>query len=168
MAQLPTAVIVVFALLFIVVLTLLIWTRIRISESAQRQFESWQRRELETYKRQFSELAQREALVSLEQWKVAFETEIRKDAINRSQAIIAGKVSEHLIPYMPIFPYNPKDARFIGSPIDIIVFDGADEEEVKQVIFLEIKTGTSALSTRQKQIRDAVQAARVFWREFRV
>ncbi len=78
--------------------------------------------------------------------------------------MIVGKVTEHLVPHMPVFPYNPKDARFIGSPIDLIVFDGADEGMVRDVIFLEIKTGSSSLSPRQKQIKDAIDAGRVLWR----
>jgi predicted Holliday junction resolvase-like endonuclease len=35
-----------------------------------------------------------------------------------------GKVTEHFIPDLPDFAYNPKDARFLGSPVDFIVFDG--------------------------------------------
>jgi predicted Holliday junction resolvase-like endonuclease len=69
---------------------------------------------------------------------------------------------------MSIFPYNPKDARFIGSPVDIVVFDGADEGAIRDVVFLEVKTGNNALTQRQKQIRDAIHAGRVLWRELRV
>jgi len=66
------------------------------------------------------------------------------------------------------FPYNPKDARFFGSPVDLIVFDGMDEGCVRDVVFLEIKTGSSALNARQRQIRDAITSGRVRWRELRL
>jgi predicted Holliday junction resolvase-like endonuclease len=64
--------------------------------------------------------------VQLEQWQNGVETTIRADAIRKSQSVIIGKVTEHVVPYLPEFTYNPKDARFIGSPIDLIVFDGLD------------------------------------------
>src|SRR5687768_2570911 len=72
---------------------------------------------------------------------------IRQDAIERSRYVTVGKVTEQIAPWLPDFPYNPKDARFIGSPIDMIVFDGCDEGDVKRVVFLEIKTSASGLSS---------------------
>jgi predicted Holliday junction resolvase-like endonuclease len=73
------------------------------------------------------------------------------------------------VPYLPTFTFNPKDARFIGSPIDILVFDGMDEGELRELVFIEVKTGpTATLSKRERQIREAVSAGRVTWREVRV
>lgn len=67
------------------------------------------------------------AWVHLLIWKSRYTTIIRQDAVQRSQAITAGKVHEQLIPYLPAFPYNPKDVRFLGSPVDLVVFDGLAE-----------------------------------------
>ncbi len=50
----------------------------------------------------------------------------------------------------------------------MIVFDGADADDVRGIIFLEIKTNASGLSSRQPQIRDAIKAGRVEWQELRV
>ena len=101
-------------------------------------------------------------------WKARHTGAIRLDAIQRSQAVTIGKVSEQLVPYLPDFPFNPKDARFLGSPVDLVVFDGLDEGEVRRVVFIEVKTGTSGLSGRERQVRDAIQARRVEWTELRV
>jgi predicted Holliday junction resolvase-like endonuclease len=132
------------------------------------QFEEWRLAEVDAIRQQEKETAAREADVLLQAWKITHETYFRQDAIARSQAVIVGKVSEHLIPYMQVFPYNPKDARFIGSPVDIIVFDGCNENALRDIVFLEVKTGSSSMSTRQRQIRDAVIAKRVSWRELRI
>src|SRR5947199_341960 len=43
----------------------------------------------------------RDATLQFEQWKYQSETSIRNDAIQRSQSVIIGKVTEHLIPYLP-------------------------------------------------------------------
>lgn len=64
-------------------------------------------------------------------------------------------------PYLPEFRYNPKDACFIGSPIDLIVFDGLDEGKLRKIVFVEVKSGKSTLSKREKLIRDAVEQRRV-------
>ena len=85
----------------------------------------------------------------------------------RAKLLHLGKITEHFIPYLPDFAYNPKDARFLGSPIDFIVFDGLNDGEVKGIVFVEVKTGSSALSTRERRIKDAVQSGRVAWLELR-
>lgn len=71
---------------------------------------------------------------------------------------------------MPDFVYNPKDARFIGSPVDFIIFDGLNDEtgEVKEVVFVEIKTNKSSLNTRERQVRNAIRECKVKWVELRV
>ncbi len=101
-------------------------------------------------------------------WRLTAIREIRRDAIARSAAVISGRVHEQLVPHLPGFDFNPKDARFLGSPVDFIVFDGLATGEVTQVVFLEIKTGSAGLSAREKEVREAVRNRRVEWRELRV
>jgi predicted Holliday junction resolvase-like endonuclease len=101
-------------------------------------------------------------------WKTRHTGAIRQDAIQRSLAVTVGKVSEQLVPYLPDFHFNPKDVRFLGSPVDLVVFDGLDAGAVRRVIFIEVKTGASGLSTRERQVRDAIQAGNVEWTELRV
>jgi predicted Holliday junction resolvase-like endonuclease len=102
-----------------------------------------------------------------EKWKKAEEKRIRKDAASKSRSTLTGKITEHFIPYLPEFPYDPQDARFMGAPIDFIVFDGMSEGELKEVVLVEVKTNTSGLSKRERQLRDAVKEGRVKWTEIR-
>jgi predicted Holliday junction resolvase-like endonuclease len=95
----------------------------------------------------------------------------RRDALVRSRNVVSGKVQEHLVPFFPEFLelFNPRDARFLGSPIDFVVFAGLDEgEECRDVVLVEVKTGKSALSKRERQVRDAVEAGRVSYRLIRI
>jgi predicted Holliday junction resolvase-like endonuclease len=101
-------------------------------------------------------------------WKVRYTTRIREDAVQRSQAVTAGKVHEQLIPYFSAFPFNPKDVRFLGSPIDLVVFDGLAEGRMRRIIFLEVKTGGAGLTSRERCVRDVIQAREVEWAELRV
>lgn len=88
---------------------------------------------------------------------------VRKDSVSRSRSVVSGKVQEHLTPLFPEFiaQFNPRDARFLGSPLDFVVFDGLDDGEVRRVVFVEVKTGRASLSTRERRVRDAVVDGRV-------
>ena len=79
-----------------------------------------------------------------------------------SQAVKYGKLTEQFIPFTERFPYSPEDFRFIGSPIDGIVFD----EDA--VVFCEFKAAGGQLNERQKRIRTLVQDKRIKWLEFRI
>lgn len=156
-----------FLLAAIVFAYLYIATKSRISRQVQGEIIRWREKELESHRQQLLELARAEARVELEQWKATNESQFRQDAIQRSQAVTIGKVTEHIVPYLPGFSFNPKDVRFLGTPIDLVVFDGLCEGHVKRVVFVEVKTGTSSLSGRERLVREAVNAGRVEWLEFR-
>ncbi len=101
----------------------------------------------------------------IQEWTAREESRIRADAISRSQATINGKITEHLIPYFSNFPYNPKDARFLGTPVDFIIFDGLSEGAIKKVVFVEVKTGKSGrLSERENAVQDCVHSGCVSFR----
>ena len=100
-------------------------------------------------------------------WKARYTRAVRHDAIQRSLAVTAGKVYEQLVPYLPNFPFNPKDVRFLGSPVDFVVFDGLSDGHIRRIVFVEVKTGAAELSTRERRVRDAVQDARIEWHELR-
>lgn len=97
------------------------------------------------------------------------EAAIREDSLRRSQSVVAGKATEHLAPLLPGFEFDPRDARFLGSPIDFIVFDGLSEGEVDEIVFIEVKTGpAAALTARERRVRDAVEGGRVRFLEVRI
>jgi predicted Holliday junction resolvase-like endonuclease len=98
-------------------------------------------------------------------WKATYTRELRRDAVQRSQAVTLGKVCEHLVPYLPDFRWNPKDARFLGTPLDLVVFDGLSEGALRKIVFVEVKTGSSTMSKRERQVRDVILARRVEWEE---
>jgi len=101
-------------------------------------------------------------------WRLRYSAAIRENAVQRSLAVTAGKVHEQLVPYLPEFGFNPKDARFLGSPVDLIVFDGLAAGDVRRVVFLEVKTGGAALTARERQVRAVIEAREVAWAELRL
>ena len=132
-----------------------------IDKRAYKIFEKWRVDEINRIEnRKEQEVLTRAQEIAENQftlWKQQEEKKIRQDAIKKSQAVTKGKITEHLLPYFPGFNYNPKDVRFLGSPLDLIVFDGLSEESLDQIVLIEVKTGNSQLSKREKMVRDCVQ-----------
>ena len=99
-------------------------------------------------------------------WVKSNEKKIRKDAIERSRSVIRGQATEHLAPLI-MDDVNIKDFRFLGNPIDYLVFSGASDitdkkgKDLDKIILLEIKSGSSNLNTVQRRIRDAVKESRI-------
>jgi len=94
---------------------------------------------------------------------------IVKTRLKHSRAVLGGLVSEQIAPLLPGFPFDVGDCRFIGKPVDFIVFRGMNEQDISEVIFLEVKSGASkSLSPQEKRLREAIQAGRVRWVQFNV
>lgn len=96
------------------------------------------------------------------------ELAARDDAVRRSRAVLTGQIGEQLAPYFPGFPCNPADARFLGKPVDFIVFSGASAGTIKEVLFVEVKAGDARLSGPERALKEAVQAGQVRWVEYRL
>jgi hypothetical protein len=91
----------------------------------------------------------------------------RVDAVRRSRAVLGGLAAEQLAPYLPGFPFDPTELRFIGKPVDFIAFVGASRGRTEEVAFVEVKSGGASLSPAERSLRDAVKAGRIRWVEYR-
>ena len=121
------------------------------------------------------ESTRRELEAEFARIRMEWESRIRQEAIEASQAVIRGRVGEQFAPLLPLFKYNPSDARFIGSPIDFVVFDGyADSkdgtlEAPLEIVFVEVKTSKRPRLTREERLlRDAVEQGNVKWELIRI
>jgi len=75
-----------------------------------------------------------------------------------------GQISENIVPFLEEFPYDPKNAHFMGQPIDFLIFDYDDGK----IVFLEVKTGNAKESYRQKLIKNIIKSGRVFYERIRI
>ena len=92
--------------------------------------------------------------------------EARKSAVEQSRAVLGGKFTEQMVPFFPDFQYDPTEVRFIGSPIDMVVFPGLAQGDPQEIVILEVKTGKSAgLNPVQKKIRQLIEDGMVRWDE---
>ena len=90
-----------------------------------------------------------------EAYQVKLEAEIKMSR-DKQRSAIKGQMAETIAPFFKEFKWNPKDAKFLGSPIDFVVFDGMSESDVKKVVFVEVKIGSGSLSKNQRVIRDKI------------
>lgn len=80
----------------------------------------------------------------------------------KSSEVRTGQIAEHFAPLLKDFKYDRKQARFLATPIDFIIFE---EEEV---IFMEVKTGKSQLNANQRRIKKQIEEKKVRWETLRI
>lgn len=62
-----------------------------------------------------------------------------------------------------MFGYEPSDARFIGDPVDYIIFDGytkvreRKEDRPISIVVADIKTGEAGLTYEQRRVKAGVE-----------
>lgn len=86
----------------------------------------------------------------------------REVSLRRSESTRYGQITEQFMPFISEYPYDSKQFRFLGSPID-----GVEFEEDK-IVMIEFKSAGSQLSTRQRRIRNLVREGKVDFQEIRV
>ncbi len=68
--------------------------------------------------------------------------------------------------------WEAKNWTFMGQPIDYIIFDWRNDKTLNlvdgKVVMLDVKSGKSQLTTKQRRIRDLIQAGKVEWRTIRL
>lgn len=88
----------------------------------------------------------------------------RREAVSQIRAVLGGKFTEQLAPYLPEFKYDPTEARFIGSPIDLIVFPGLASGNPQEIVIIEIKTVKNCqLTPQERKIRQLIEDGMVRW-----
>ncbi|MDP8011387.1 MAG: Holliday junction resolvase-like protein [Thermoplasmata archaeon] len=166
-----------FAFIILILIILFLVQRLRmekIVESKSREiFRQWVETSLETERNEIKESLEnsirKEYELKFDQWKNEYSEKIKSDTLKRSQDVLKGKVTEQLFPYFQSFPYDPRDAKFIGSPIDLIVFSGLREKDyVDEIVFIEIKTGKSKKSNAEKAVEDAVLNKRISFKTINI
>lgn len=85
----------------------------------------------------------------------------------KSSEVRVGKVVESIAPFLDNFPVDihakGSSTQFLGQPIDFIHFT-----EEGEVIFIEVKSGSSQLSAFQRKIKSNIEQGNVQWAEYRV
>jgi len=121
-------------------------------------------RDLDQRTRQLSKLVKAEAARMLKEDPKSRKliTAARREGAQKSRTALLGTLFERLAPFARNFAHDPNDLRPILNPIDFVCFDGLTASgAVERVTFVEVKSGTSTPTPRQRSIEAAVQDRRV-------
>ena len=80
---------------------------------------------------------------------------------HKSMSVKHGQQFESFVPFVKDYPGKIENTVFLGKPIDFISFDD------DYIRFIEVKTGTSGLSEKQRKIRGLVEDKKIKWYELR-
>ena len=103
--------------------------------------------------------------------------EIKKQKSRAASAhTTKGQILEKWCPFLEHPEIDPdwdaKNWAFMGQPIDYIIFDWRENKEINmadgKIVMLDVKSGKSQLTTKQRRIRDLIKAGNVEWRTIRL
>jgi predicted Holliday junction resolvase-like endonuclease len=137
--------------------------KVEADKNFQNSLDYFRKTELAIAKDQALQFAQLE----FDHWKADYTCKERADAVKKSRAVNRGLVSEQLAPHLAGFAYNPKDAHFLGNPVDYVIFNGLDSGLLKEIVLVDIKTGEAKLNARQVQVKNIVSEKKIRFETFR-
>lgn len=132
------------------------------------------KRVFEQQKAELDKLFEEKYQAKLEQWKIDTEKNSRQDALAKSRAVLKGSLAEQLAPMFKVFGFNPSDARFIGDPVDYVIFDGytqvreRKEDRPITVVLADVKTGHAGLTYEQRRIKRGIEKGLVKFKTIRM
>lgn len=92
-----------------------------------------------------------------------------KEFKKRSGRTRVGTTVEQMVPFVKEMPFDPSDMRILsGGPVDYVVFDGLCEGNLRELVFLDVKTGNGKKNDAQKQVQRCADLGRVRFALFAV
>ncbi len=84
-----------------------------------------------------------------------------------AKAINIGFILERIAPTLDAFRFSHNDCRSLFDPIDYIIFEGlSNKNHVDKIFFVDIKTGASKLSKKQREIKNVISEGKVEFKKY--
>jgi len=97
------------------------------------------------------------------------EAKMREKSIERGRKKVPILIRKCLCPEFRKLKYNPYDIKAIMHPVDLIVFDGLnDETELRNVTFLSRKTSDQEQNVILESIRKTIDKTNYDWKVSRI
>lgn len=124
------------------------------------EIQRLQRLQIESEERLQQLQAEKEKHV--DQNEVLFKKYNKELSFRKSSEVRLGQIGENLAPFLRGWPWDSKQFRFLGNPVDGIQFTE------DSIFFVEIKTGKSRLSSKQIHIKNLIKEGKVKFATFRI
>jgi predicted Holliday junction resolvase-like endonuclease len=86
----------------------------------------------------------------------------RTKSLKKSSEVRLGFISEKLAPFLNDFDLDPSGLQFLGNPVDFVHFGN------EKITIVEVKSGNSRLSAKQKKIKKMVEEKKIDWYLYRI
>jgi len=96
------------------------------------------------------------------------ENQIREESIERGRKKVPTLVKKCLCPEFRALKYDPYDIKALMHPIDFIVFDGLNAEELRRITFLSRKITNPQQQAIIKSIGETIHKKSYEWKVSRI
>ena len=106
------------------------------------------------------------ALYGAYRWALYHRNKSKKTTSQRkSSEVRTGQIAENWAPFMKqCDEFDPKSMKFLGDPIDFVVYDFKGD----RIVFMEVKSGNATLNDNQKKVKRLIEEGKVEWKEIRI
>ena len=113
---------------------------------------------LDDYDEQIKKLEIKDASVSRKENNLhSKEKEMRKKSAERGRKMVVNTVLKSMDDYFSKKKYNPYDIKPIIHPVDFVIFNGDNADQVSEVVFLSKKSKNPNLAALQKSVDECVE-----------
>lgn len=153
------------AVLILVMIIYLSRSNAIVQKEIKKQLDS----KLSLIKNEISEREKAKYDIILGEWQTSHEIDIRREAIAANSKQITDDIRSETSLLKDNFSFNPRDIKFIGKFIDLVVFDGAADESDVSIYFISIvKANNPSTHQHKNRVKEAICKMNYNWKEINV
>lgn len=154
------------AILFIIFLIYIIINVVNKEQKIENEISSILENRLKYTEKEYQRTQEQLLDLKFKEWQSENEFDIRRTAIRQMNSHIVDNISKELSIVKNNFAFNPKDIKFTGRFIDLIIFDGAADEELVNIYFIDIqRQGIASKHNFKAKVSNAIRKGNVSFQE---
>lgn len=154
------------AVLLIIFLIYLITSSLNKTSKIEKEINTVLESRLKYTEREYQRNQEQLLDLKFKEWLGDNEFDIRRTAIHKMNSHILDNISNELSIMKNNFAFNPKDIKFTGRFIDLIIFDGAANDEFVNIYFIDIqRQGVTTKHTFKNKVANAIKSGNVSFQE---
>lgn len=96
------------------------------------------------------------------------EQRMREEAIERGRKKVSVIIKKSMDPRFSKMEFNYYDIKLLMHPVDFVVFDGLNDDNIQEIMFLSKTTSNPNLSALRKLVKKAIETENYSWQVARV
>jgi len=154
------------SILLLLFLIYLITNVVNRTSTIEKEINSVLENRLKYTEREYQRTQEQLLDLRFKEWLSDNEFDIRRTAIQKISSHILDNISNELSIMKNHFAFNPKDIKFTGRFIDLIIFDGAADEQLVNIYFVDVRRkGIVPKHTFKNKVANAIKNGNVSFQE---